>query len=225
MPETLEIYGSYLSQPARSVLIYCKLSGIPYKFHVVEFLNREHLTDEYKKINPYRKVPAIVHGDYKLWESAAIVTYLADAYDADNQWYPKDIKVRGRINSYLHWHHEAIRRPLIQYIRSKLILPLFGFPELTPEKEAILKKNSETVLKKLSNILNNFDYVARTQYPTVADVFAYSEIASGLLINLNLSFYPIVKNWFDNIGKIKEVKEVHAVVLNSVSSVPAKEKL
>ena len=41
----------------------------------------EHRQPEYLKINPIGKVPAIVDGDLKLWESGAILLYLADKYD------------------------------------------------------------------------------------------------------------------------------------------------
>ena len=103
MSTTLELYGHLMSQPSRSLIIYCKLSNIPYNFHNIEFLTaRDNMTDEYAKIHPFQEIPAILHGKYNLWESAAIVTYLADAYNLDNQWYPKDIKQRGLVNAYLH---------------------------------------------------------------------------------------------------------------------------
>ena len=86
MTESLEIYGNSLSQPSRSVIIFCKLSGIKYIFHNIEYLgSQENLTDEYAKISPFQEIPAIVHGKYNLWESAAIVSYLADAYNIENQ--------------------------------------------------------------------------------------------------------------------------------------------
>jgi glutathione S-transferase len=38
------------------------------------------LQPEYLEINPIAKVPAIVDGDFKLWESGAILLYLAQKY-------------------------------------------------------------------------------------------------------------------------------------------------
>ncbi len=40
----------------------------------------EHKQPEYLKINPLAKVPAIVDGEFQLWESGAIILYLADKY-------------------------------------------------------------------------------------------------------------------------------------------------
>ena len=107
MSESLKIYGLMLSQPMRTVIAFCKLSNVPYEYQEVSIPKGEHLTEDFARINPHQRVPAIVHGDYNLWESPAIVAYIADAFNVDNQWYPKDIKVRGRINAYLHWHHQG----------------------------------------------------------------------------------------------------------------------
>lgn len=85
MEEILHIYGNTLSQPVRSILIFCRFSNIQYEYHHIDLLKGENRSEEFSKINPFKEVPAIVHGDFKLNESAAILTYLADAYNIDNQ--------------------------------------------------------------------------------------------------------------------------------------------
>ncbi|PNW72644.1 hypothetical protein CHLRE_15g636800v5 [Chlamydomonas reinhardtii] len=41
---------------------------------------REHKSDWYKKINPFGKLPALEDGDLKLFESGAIILYIAEKY-------------------------------------------------------------------------------------------------------------------------------------------------
>jgi glutathione S-transferase len=58
------------------------LEEIGAKYELV-FLNPkigEHKTEDFKKISPFGKVPAIRDGDYSLFESAAICTYIGDKY-------------------------------------------------------------------------------------------------------------------------------------------------
>ena len=102
MSELIHLYGHPFSQPYRSIEFFLRTSGINFEFHLIDLVEKQYLTEEYAKINPHQQIPAIVHGDYNLWESPAIVAYLADAFNTDNQWYPKDIKIRGRINAFLH---------------------------------------------------------------------------------------------------------------------------
>lgn len=210
MAESLHVYSNPISQPSRSVIIFCKHSGIPHECHFVDLMKGENLTEDYIKINPYQSVPAIVHGTYNLWESAAIVPYIADAFDVDNQWYPKDIKIRGRINAYLHWHHQGCREIIAGYIFAKLFAPKFmGAPELTPEAEAALRTKVEGFFETFKWILSETGFAARTTTLTIADIFAYSEIAELKLLAYDLSPYPEVKAWFDRISECAVVTEAH----------------
>lgn len=55
-------------------------------------------------LNPYHCVPTIVHGDFVLWESHAVLKYLCDAFKGNNflsKVYPEDAIQRARINQLL----------------------------------------------------------------------------------------------------------------------------
>ena len=117
----IELYGVMGSQPVRTVVAFCQLNNISYNFHNVDLSKGEQRTEEFRKISPFEYVPCIVHGDYSLWESGAIVTYLADAFDIDSVWYPKDLRQRSRINSYIHWHHSNTRVFVRGYVYNTVI--------------------------------------------------------------------------------------------------------
>ena len=75
----LKLYGSTRSR-ASIVHWYLEELGVPYEFVKLDMQAGEHLQPEYLAINPIGKVPAIVDGDFQLWESGAILLYLADKY-------------------------------------------------------------------------------------------------------------------------------------------------
>ena len=56
----------------------CEELEIPYEAVEVDLRSGEHRGEEYRKLNPYERVPTLVDGDLVLTESAAICTYLAE---------------------------------------------------------------------------------------------------------------------------------------------------
>lgn len=212
----LVVYGAVASQPARSVLFFLKHSGIEFTYKDLNTLKGETTTEEFTKINPFQAVPAIVHDGFNLWESAAIIAYLADAYNVDNQWYPKDPKERGRINAYLHWHHQNIRAPLVNYLIAKFAHRTRGAPELTEETERPHKEALQTWYENVEWLLNDTGFVARTQKATIADVFAYNELTLGLLIPMDLDAHPKIRTWFDTIGNDPVLQELLSNALDVI---------
>jgi glutathione S-transferase len=75
----LKLYGGARSR-ASIVQWYLEELEVPYEFVKLDMQAGEHLKPEYLAINPVGKVPAIVDGDFQLWESGAILLYLADKY-------------------------------------------------------------------------------------------------------------------------------------------------
>ena len=58
--------------------------GIDYEIVPIDFEKREHKTPEFLKINPAGKLPALIDGDSKIFEGAAICLYLGDKFPEAN---------------------------------------------------------------------------------------------------------------------------------------------
>ncbi|MBL8472378.1 MAG: glutathione S-transferase family protein [Rhodocyclaceae bacterium] len=54
--------------------------SVPYELKTLSFSAEEHLKPDFLAINPRHKVPALVDDGFAIYESAAIVDYLEDAY-------------------------------------------------------------------------------------------------------------------------------------------------
>jgi glutathione S-transferase len=59
-------------------------------------------TDSYLKMNPMGRVPVIVDGEVCIFESAAILRYLAATYGTDDFW-PSDPGRRARLDTWAEW--------------------------------------------------------------------------------------------------------------------------
>ena len=59
-------------------------------------------TPEYRAMNPNGLVPTLTHGDLTLWESHAIIRYLAASYGAGNLW-PEAPRARALADQWTDW--------------------------------------------------------------------------------------------------------------------------
>ena len=78
-------------------------------------------TDEYLAINPNRLVPTISDGKVNLWESNAIVRYMAGEYGGE-KWFPADPIDRAMADRWMDWqfgYADAQRRPFLSFARTK----------------------------------------------------------------------------------------------------------
>ncbi len=79
----------YFETPnTRKPCAVAKYLGSPVEFVLLDPAKQEHKTPEFLAINPNGKVPALKDGEAKLWESSAIMCYLADKAGSD--LWPKD---------------------------------------------------------------------------------------------------------------------------------------
>ena len=98
----LKIWGRANSVNVRKVLWCCEELGVPFErvdagmqFGVVN-------TPEYRKLNPNGLVPTIEEDGFVLWESHAIVRYLAAKHGAGSLW-PTDLRTRADADRWMDW--------------------------------------------------------------------------------------------------------------------------
>jgi glutathione S-transferase len=63
--------------------------GLDYETRMVASRSGQTQTDEVGRLNPKRKIPVLVDGDFTLTESAAIVTYLGEKYGGATDLVPQ----------------------------------------------------------------------------------------------------------------------------------------
>ncbi|WCJ26265.1 Glutathione S-transferase T1 [Euphorbia peplus] len=174
----LKLYVHRVSQPSRALIIFCKSNGIEFEEEHIDLMKRQHKSPEFLEINPMGQVPAMVHGDFKLFESHAILTYLAAAYpEVADHWYPSDIKQRAKVQSVLDWHHSNLRRGAVGYIFNTKLALAFGIP---PNPQAAAE-GEKTLLASLSTLESSWladsgKFLAGQDKPSVADLSLVCEL-------------------------------------------------
>ena len=72
--------------------------GAPYTMHVVDILSGDQHKPEFRAINPNGKVPALVDGDVVVFDSNAILLFLAEKHD---RFLPRSPAGKGALYSWL----------------------------------------------------------------------------------------------------------------------------
>jgi GST-like protein len=94
----LKFYYSGAPNPVK-VALFLEEAGIPYEAIPVDTRKGDQHAPDYLKINPNAKVPAIVDGDVTVFDSNAILLYLAEK---TGKFLPaKSDKLRGELLSWL----------------------------------------------------------------------------------------------------------------------------
>ena len=105
---TMKIYADPITVNCRKVLAGLDLIGVPFERIHVDYFQGEQKNDSYVAINPNASLPAMIDGDFVLWESNAILQYAADK-TGNVAVYPRDPQTRADINRWMFWERQ-IRR-------------------------------------------------------------------------------------------------------------------
>lgn len=89
------------SPNARKIMALAEHLGLPVEFQFVDVTKGETHTPEFLKLNPNGKMPVLVDGDFVLWESTAIMQYMAS--QKPNSLWPEDVRVRADISRWQCW--------------------------------------------------------------------------------------------------------------------------
>ncbi|YAF96519.1 MAG: glutathione S-transferase family protein [Nodularia sp. CChRGM 3473] len=172
----LKLYGGARSR-ASIVQWYLEELEVAYEFVLLDMQAGEHRQPEYLKINPIGKVPAIVDGDFQLWESGAILLYLADKY--------------GKTS-----HSPEERGVFSQWV-------LFANATLGPGifVEANREREMPRLLTFLNDIFERQPFLLGDEF-SVADVAVGSILAYiPIMLKLDLKDYPGVLNYIQRMSE------------------------
>lgn len=182
-----------MSQPSRALYIFFKLNRLPVEFIKTDLMKMEHLSDEFKAINRFQKVPCIDDDGFKLSESVAIFRYVMQSKKDyfDDHWYPNDNKSRAMIDEYLEWQHNNTRLGCAMYFQSKFLIPKMSGQPVSENKVQAFKKQMEGALTSLENIwLESADkqFIASKEI-SFADILAACELEQPKMVcRIKLNF-------------------------------------
>jgi glutathione S-transferase len=144
--------------------------GQPYRTELLDYATTMK-APAYRAINPMAKVPALKHGDAIVTETAAICTYLADAFPAAGLAPPPGSKLRAFFYRWLFF----AAGPLEAAASNKAM----GFV-VPPERERMMGYgNYGLVMDTAERAVSQSDYLVGNKF-SAADIYVGSQIGFGM---------------------------------------------
>jgi len=182
----------YHAAPSRSSVTHWMLEeiGEPYEIHLLSLSKGENLAPDYLAINPMGKVPALKHGDVVITESAAICTYLADAFPKAKLNVPVGDPQRGVYLKWLFFGPSCVEPAVIDR----------AAPRKEEARRAMLGYGSfDTVMDVLAKAVTPGPFLMGEQF-SAADVI----IGSGLRWGTMFKLIPERKEFTDYIARFAD---------------------
>lgn len=195
----LKILGRASSINVRKVLWACEELNIPFRREDWGEGFKSPQDAAFKTLNPNALVPVIQDGDFIMWESNAIIRYLANAWGGG--WlYPEDPRARAPVDQWTDWQatelNTAWRYAFMALVRHS---PAHQDPRLLA---AACKGWSYTM-----GILNA--QLERTGAYVAGSAFSLADIPVGLSVNrwfetpLEHPAFPAVRAYYERLTERK----------------------
>lgn len=188
-----KVYGDYRSGNCYKVKLMLHLLGKEYQWIAIDILKGETQSEAFLAKNPNGKIPVLELEDGTcLWESNAILNYLADG----SEFLPSEPRLRTQVlqwqffEQYSHEPYVAVAR-FIQLYQ--------GMPEARLEEHARCLKLGYKALKVMEKQLERTSYLVGEQY-SIADIalYAYTHVADEG--GFSLEDFPAVRAWIERVA-------------------------
>lgn len=192
----MKLYYHPVSTTCRPIMLLAAGDRIDIDFQLVDLFAGENLGESYAAINPNHQVPVLEDGDFRLTESSAILKYLADV--SGSATYPKDVRLRARVNERMDWFNTGLYRDLGYGLIYPQVIPSYRRADKDVHAANLTwgrdksKHWLDVLDKHLIGPRNNF--VCGDEL-TIADYLGASIVTLGDVIRLDYSAYPNVTRW------------------------------
>jgi glutathione S-transferase len=186
----IKLYQSRISPNARKVRLIAAELGIPLEIVVLDLLQGR--TPDYLAKNPNGRVPTIDDDGFLLWESGAILRYLA-AKRPEKGLLPRDPKPSALADQWLLWwtaHPEAALWTLAQ---EKLLKPRLGLGGNDPVLIASAERELARFIPVLDAHLNGREFIVDAL--TVVDFAPAPWLEAATRLGVDLTPYSNVASW------------------------------
>jgi glutathione S-transferase len=183
---SIKLYRHPLSGHSHRVELFLSVLGLDAEIIDVDLMQGEHKKAEFLAKNPLGQVPVLEDDGNVIFDSNAILVYLANKYDNSGRWLPADAGAAARVQRYL----SVAAGPVAFGPAAARLVTVFGAG--LDHKRAI--EVAHNILAPLDQALAGRDWLAGDTV-TIADLANYAYIAHAPEGAVSLDDYSNVRAW------------------------------
>lgn len=182
----MKLYDMELSGNCYKVRLQCSLLGLAYESIPVDLWQGEHKTAAFLRLNPRGQLPVLDDSGTIIWDSSAILVYLARHYGGE-RWLPLEAPAMAEVTQWLSLSQNEILYGLARARAAKK----FSRPWDIEQCQALGKQGLAVLERRLSG----HHWLAGEQ-ATIADIACYPYVALAPEAGIELDAYPSIRAWF-----------------------------
>jgi glutathione S-transferase len=196
----MKLYGFPPSPNTWQVRALANYLGAPLEFELVDLTKGDSRTPAFLAINPTGRTPTLVDGDFKLWETLAIMQYVAGK--KPNALWPNDARVRADITRWqswnlAHWNCGAWAPVLFERLVKKFLN--LGSPDEAAVAKAVAAYEKEATMLD-AHLVKHKHLVGNSL--TIADFAVAAPLFYAKEAGLPIESYPHIRGWFERISAL-----------------------
>ncbi len=185
----LKLYDLPLSGNCYKVRLLLSMLELKYEKIPTDLVAGENQTPAFRLLNPRGQIPVLRDGETVIWDSMAILVYLARRYGSE-QWLPTDALGEARVMQWLAVSENELLTGLARARAARR----FNRP-FDPEQ---CRSDSAQGVGTLELRLKEAEWLA-ADHPTIADIACYPYINLAEEAEFSLQPYLAVRAWLKRI--------------------------
>jgi len=190
----MKLYNHPASPNSRKALMAAHALNTPLESVFVDLFAGAQKSPAYLAVNPNGRVPTLVDGDLILWESNAIMKYLAALRPGQTLW-PVDARGQAEVDRWLFWEQAHLARVCLLLARENLFKPMRGG---SPDPSVVAEATADfrALAAVLDDRLIHHDFIANDDL-SLADIAISCQLMFAGQTGLPLAEFGGLARWFD----------------------------
>src|SRR5689334_20675183 len=206
---TVKLYAFPPSPRSFKVLWAAHQLGIDYELQLVDLSKGAQRAPGHVALNPNARAPVLQDGEFVLWESNAIVEYLA-SLKPDSGILPQQARARLNITKWMYWESAHWDPACSIFAFENVVKAIFGMGEVDAREIQRGNQLFERTAKVLDSELQKYRYVAGDRF-TAADISVGAFMSISDAAQLPLEAFAGIRRWAEDIRALPSWQKTAAM--------------